>query len=834
MPRKALILLGILLFGVGILASVDLPNQQPRLPVSLGGQDGLVVSGPNQDFPSDEHLLEVGDRVVSLNGIKIKSPDFMTFILDGMRVADHVQLEVIRAGKTVKTEVVLVPFLTTKTLVISLIVTIGVWLFGMLIVIKGSLNRDVLLFYGQAMTLSMVMFVYWPENTLGFSGGDRFSWFFSNGFYPFTVALTLHFAIVFPEKLADWHKRLVPIIYFPTAIIAGWLIWGLANARNSLSHADFEQYQMAFSAFRVYLACYFIMSPMLWAWKYIKTDKFASRQRIKWLFWGFTMGISPHILFHELPKGLGFGPILPEEVTHFGALLASASVTIAIIRYRVLDVDFVIRKSLVYFFLTLFVVFAYLLLVGFGDWIISEWLKVSTTWVRITVVMLLAALFSPVRNFAQTQVDRIFFRSQYDQRIALMEYSHDLARAIDIDELSDRLSRLLARTIPTDSLRIFVTGDDGQALKKVYSDQPAAEPRDIVLDGDQMEALGLEENERAFIPPTGLENLQGCAMLVPLRLDQRLVGLIALGQKRSSQAFNEEDFRFVNAVSDQTAVAFETARAFKTIKDLNVSLEQKVFERTNQLAEANDNLVEQYEKLKSLDELKEALTRMVVHDLRNPLSTIMLGMEFLDLEEVSRLPGDVHNTLKIIRNTVCEMQDLIVNMLDTTRLESGNLSLVRQATSINDMLSEGVKRVKVLAKSRQVALTVDARAGVSSQIDRSLMTRVLVNLLTNAIKFSPQKGEVNIYAGHHRGDGVEAGLCIAVANNGPVIPEKFQAAVFDKFFQVKDNQVAASSGVGLGLAFCKLVVETHGGRINLESPAPGLRDGARFSIVIPD
>ncbi|MBW1873377.1 MAG: hypothetical protein JRJ19_15010, partial [Deltaproteobacteria bacterium] len=175
-----------------------------------------------------------------------------------------------------------------------------------------------------------------------------------------------------------------------------------------------------------------------------------------------------------------------------------------------------------------------------------------------------------------------------------------------------------------------------------------------------------------------------------------------------------------------------------------------------------------------------------------------------------------------------------VNMLDTTRLESGNLSLVRQATSINDMLSEGVKRVKVLAKSRQVALTVDARAGVSSQIDRSLMTRVLVNLLTNAIKFSPQKGEVNIYAGHHRGDGVEAGLCIAVANNGPVIPEKFQAAVFDKFFQVKDNQVAGSSGVGLGLAFCKLVVETHGGRINLESPAPGLRDGARFSIVIPD
>jgi len=834
MARKALILLGILLFGVGILATVDLPNQQPRLPVSLGGQDGLVVFGPNHDFPSNEHSLKVDDRVVSVNAIKIQSADFMTFILDGMRVADQVQLEVMRAGKIVKAQAVLVPFLTTKTLVISLIVTIGVWLFGMLIIIKGSLDRDVMLFFGQAMSLSIVMAVYWPENTLGFSGGDHLSWFLSNGLYPLTVALTLHFAIFFPEKLADWHKKLVPIIYFPTVFIAGWLIWGLANARNSLSYVDFEHYQTAFSAFRVYLACYFIMSPVLWAWKYIKTDQFASRQRLKWLFWGFTMGISPHILLHELPKGFGFGPLLPEEVTHLGALVASASVTIAIIRYRVLDVNLVISKSIVYTTLTVFVVLAYLVLVGLGDWLVSEWAGEGTTWVRIVVVLMLAALFAPARNFAQIQVDRIFFRSQYDQRVALMEYSHDLARAIDINELSDRLSRLLARTIPTDDLRIFVTDDDGRTLKEIYSAKPISGSADTVLTEDQIEALGLEENESAFLSSAELEKLQGCVMLVPLRLDRRLVGLIAMGLKRSSQAFNEEDFRFVNAVSDQTAVAFETARAFKTIKDLNISLEHKVFERTAQLAEANDNLVEQYEKLKALDELKEALTRMVVHDLRNPLSTIMLGMEFLDLEEVSNIPDDVHNTLEIIRSTVGEMQDLIVNMLDTTRLESGNLLLARQAILINDMLDEGVKRVEVLAKSRKVALVVDAPAGVSALVDRSLLTRVLVNLLTNAIKFSPMQGAVNIAAGSYKRDGVEAGLCLSVANSGPIIPDKFQAAVFEKFFQVKDDQVAAFCGAGLGLAFCKLVVETHGGRIDLESPAPGLKDGARFSIIIPD
>jgi K+-sensing histidine kinase KdpD len=714
----------------------------------------------------------------------------------------------------------------------------GVWVFGMLILLRGTLNRDVLLFFGQAMTLSTVMFVYWPENTLGLPWGDRVSWFLSNGLYPFTVALVLHFALFFPERHRTWTRKLVPLLYLPPVVMAAWLITALASARATLQPEDVAWYGQAFQVFQVYLAVYFVASLTLWARTYVRTGQFATRQRLKWLFWGFIVGIAPHVLLHELPEGLGLQALLPEEITHTCALLAPASMVVAIIRYRLLDVDLVIQRSIVYATLTLFVVFAYLFLVGLGDWLAINFLGgESYTLVRILVVLLLAGLFAPARSVAHRVVDRVFFRGQYDQRLALMEYSRELASTLDIQELSGKTHALLERVLPTRFLSVFVLSDDEKELVEVYRHP------DSDVDGDvdgpahlgigEVLSLGLGERERAFPVMASTEELQGVHLLVPLRVDERVIGLIALGEKLSEQSFQEDDLTFVDAVSDQTAIAFGRARVFKTLKDLNVHLEQKVYERTGQLAAANDRLVEQYQKLKKLDELKEALTRMVVHDLKNPVGTILIALSYLDRQQDDEVPEDVGKTLQMIRHTAGEMQELIANLLDVNRMEEGQLALDRHACQVQDVLMASADRVRLLAQYHHVDLNTNGEATKAPWIDRSLMTRVLVNLLTNAVRFSPRDAAVSVSSGHYQEEG-DTGLWISVTNRGPVIPENLRDRVFEKFFQASDTQAAAFRGVGLGLTFCKMVVEAHGGRIELQSPAPGQEDGARFTVFIPD
>lgn len=835
MAKTLLTAMGVVVLGIGILATVDLPDQQPRLPVQLGGEQGLVVQGPNPDFPAGDHSLRVGDRILRVDGREVPNQEYLHFYLDGLRVGDRIELEVERAGRDgVYPGARLVPLLTDFAMVINFIVALGVWFFGMLIIVRGTLGRDVLLFYGQAMTLATVMFVYWPENTLSLPGGEYVCWFLSNGLYPMTVALLLHFALFFPEKQRSWLRKVVPFLYLPPVMVAAWLIVGVARARASLAPADVAFYLDAFSALRIYLATYFVAGPLLWAWTYVRTNQFETRQRLKWLFWGFTLGISPHVLLHELPEGLGFTPFVPEIISHICALFAASSMLFAIARYRILDVDLVIKRSLVYGLLTLFVVFAYLALVGLGDWLTIRLTGgESVVWVRLVVVLVVASVFAPTRNLAHRLVDRVFFRSQHDQRVALVAYSRDLARTIDIRDLSERICGLFDRIPGADRVRVYVTGGTGGGMHQVLGTPHATGGQDHDLDDSQLDRLGLHRRERAFARPAESVDLRDLALLVPLRVDGQLVGLIGLGPKKSGQVYHPEDLEFVNAVSDQTAVAFATARAFREIQDLNVHLEQMVYDRTAQLAEANNRLVEQYDRLKKLDELKESLTRMVVHDLKNPVGTILIGTEYLERSDADELKPDIRQTMEMIRNTAREMQELIANLLDVNRMEEGELALDRVSVPVSEVISQGLDRVRLLARYHQVEFEVDGHTAKVPCVDRALFTRMLINLLTNAVKFAPRGSQVTISAGDYERDG-ESGLWLAIANLGPAVPSDLQERIFEKFFQAAERRAVAYAGAGLGLPFCKMVAEAHGGRIVIESPLEGKTDGSRFVVYIPD
>ncbi len=229
-----------------------------------------------------------------------------------------------------------------------------------------------------------------------------------------------------------------------------------------------------------------------------------------------------------------------------------------------------------------------------------------------------------------------------------------------------------------------------------------------------------------------------------------------------------------------------------------------------------------------LARLRDDMTNMLIHDLRSPLTMIIGSLGLLQRPAPRQDEAQFNKLLTIASNGSNRMLDLINQLLDISKLESGQLVLNAQPLYVETLFSETILHFALAAAEFDITLTTTHEPQLPPlQGDGQLLARVLNNLVDNALKFTPDGGRVTLKS---CADPLDAGkLLIMVSDTGPGIPPEVQPRLFEKF-----QQIAVSSsrrrGTGLGLAFCKLAVEAHGGRIWVES-APG--QGSTFIISLP-
>ncbi len=231
-----------------------------------------------------------------------------------------------------------------------------------------------------------------------------------------------------------------------------------------------------------------------------------------------------------------------------------------------------------------------------------------------------------------------------------------------------------------------------------------------------------------------------------------------------------------------------------------------------------------------LEQMRDDLVHSLVHDLRNPLAAIALSLQLLEVKTADDLSPDLRRTLANARNSTFVMSDLVDNILDMSRLESGQMPLRREAVPMADLVTRVLRTQSLLASYKDLALESDVSPALSDAwADAGMIERVLQNLLRNAIKFTPPGGWVRVAAG--QGDGGRDSVApryvwVTVADNGPGIPAEVQGRLFQKFAAGQQME----RGSGIGLAFCKLAVEAHGGRITVESEP---ERGTAFTFTLP-
>ena len=232
-----------------------------------------------------------------------------------------------------------------------------------------------------------------------------------------------------------------------------------------------------------------------------------------------------------------------------------------------------------------------------------------------------------------------------------------------------------------------------------------------------------------------------------------------------------------------------------------------------------EQLQKNYQRLQELEKLRDDMRNMIVHDLRVPLTAVIVGVEML--EKDGALSESQREMMTIAAGGGKTMLGMINDLLDVEKMESGSLQLQYEDLSAASLVNGAIEQVASLAGEERIAVIVDIPATLPPfQGDAKKLSRTLVNLIANAIKFT-RAGTVTITAAQER----EA-MRFAIHDTGEGIPREAFGRIFEKFGQLDSRRV----GTGLGLAFCKLAVEAHGGNIHVEST---LGVGSTFAFTVP-
>ncbi|MBL8163876.1 MAG: GAF domain-containing protein [Anaerolineae bacterium] len=225
-----------------------------------------------------------------------------------------------------------------------------------------------------------------------------------------------------------------------------------------------------------------------------------------------------------------------------------------------------------------------------------------------------------------------------------------------------------------------------------------------------------------------------------------------------------------------------------------------------------------------LDQLRQDLTAMVYHDLRGPLHTVYSSLSTLGRLLTNSTQPAVQDLLQVGIRSTRQLSRMIESLLDIQRLEEGKAVLDPKPTSVHSLLANAAQLVQPLAsESRQKLIFNMLEELPFITCDADMILRVVTNLMENAVKYSPMGGTIKLGA-----ERSSEGIRIVVSDSGPGIPKHMQRQIFDKFSRVKYKD--APKGLGLGLAFCRLAVEAHGGTIWVESE-PG--EGSAFIFTLP-
>lgn len=301
-------------------------------------------------------------------------------------------------------------------------------------------------------------------------------------------------------------------------------------------------------------------------------------------------------------------------------------------------------------------------------------------------------------------------------------------------------------------------------------------------------------------------------IVVPLKTKDRVLGTLTV-DRTHDHSLTQDDLELMTTVANQVAIALDTASAYQQIEEWNVGLELKVRERTAALEQA--------------DRLRAQFLSHVSHELKTPLTSIKGFLQNL----LDGLTGPLNDKQQRYLSRMLDNSDRLIRMiedlLDRTSIEAGRVELVPAEVDVESCLVEAIEQLRPIAGAKGQELTICCETPrVTAWADRDRVVQVIVNLVQNSVKYTPNEGRITV-AAELAGSRMAR---ILVRDTGPGIPADCLDKIFDPFFRVQQGQRSGPKGLGLGLSIVKTLVELQGGQVAAANHPEG---GAEVSFTLP-
>jgi signal transduction histidine kinase len=306
-------------------------------------------------------------------------------------------------------------------------------------------------------------------------------------------------------------------------------------------------------------------------------------------------------------------------------------------------------------------------------------------------------------------------------------------------------------------------------------------------------------------------------LMVPFYLQEKLIGILFLGDKKSGDVYSLEDLRVLEIIASQSAVSINNAKLFEEQKHFAEHLKKEVDKATKELKIANI-------QLRKLDKAKSEFISIASHQLRTPLTVIRGYISMIEQGDFGIVSLKVKEPLDRVYKSTMRIIGLVEDLLNISRIESGRLKYDFKPTDLTALVSDVYEELKQQAKNKglQFDFVKPEKEVPKIMMDEGKIREVIMNLTDNAIKYT-DSGFVRIKLDHDNDH-----VIFSVADSGRGLELDEIPLLFQKFSRAKGAQLMHTEGTGLGLYIAKNIIAKHGGKIWVESP--GVNKGATFYI----
>ena len=563
-----------------------------------GSITAIEVAEPS---PASRAQLRRGDVLEAINGRPVSSDRDVVDALHAAKKGTSLRYSIVRLGGDAHAfDVQLGPIPSSSKTQYFLLAAVGIFtlLVGSGVRLRRPGNQATLHFFWLTVAFFGVL-------ALSFTGRlDRLDWMFYWGDVVSLLLLPplfLHFALMFPERGDSWAasetgRTLLPLLYVPALLLGAARVVAIVSRGIVLTGIIplLERIEL------LYLGLSLVVGLILMIRALKRVRSVTARRQLRWIVGGTAFGATPFVAAYAIPFALGFDPIAGVEWTALLLGVVPLSFASAIVRYRLMDVEVIIKRGLVYTAAATAIVAIYAVLLDIAGGLNRE--DGHNSLIAVLATMVVVLLSRPVKNAIQTGLDRVYYRDRYDYRRALVGFARDLNSDLDLFRLGERLVHRVTETLLVDRMALFLAplssasgGEFVTISHSGFASQPPAlrsetEAGTRVIAGhtlsldDPLTQRRIDSRELEFWREFGIH------YFIPCVSKEGTIAVMAIGRKGNTEPLSSEDMALLAAVAAQAATALENGRLYRQLRVKAEELDRMREFSENILESLNDGL----------------------------------------------------------------------------------------------------------------------------------------------------------------------------------------------------------------------------------------------------